>query len=39
VENRSGGAVPEWDCSVMRPGDIGSSAAQEICQRPRLFVV
>src|SRR6476620_8346494 len=34
VENRSVGAGPEWDCSVMRPGDIGSSARRRYARRP-----
>src|SRR5207245_2855014 len=34
VENRSGGAGPEWDCSVTRPGDIGSSGRRRYATRP-----
>src|SRR5947207_15888927 len=37
VENRTGGARPEWDCSVIRqPGNIGSSARRRYARRPRF---
>ena len=38
VENRSAGAGPEWDCSVMRPDDTGRVRAGDMPD-PGAFVV